>query len=623
MRIWRLAMLLGLASALVPAPAGPRAEEAGGVLRLHPENPRYFLWRGKPLILITSGEHYGALLNLDFDYAAYFEALAADGMNGTRTWSGAYVETSGNFNIADNTLDPASGRFICPWARSDVPGYADGGNKFDLARWDEAYFRRLADFCTQASKRGIIVEFNLFCPMYEEAMWTVSPMNSRNNVNGIGAVARDRVYTLDPANGNGLLKVQEAMVRKVVAELRDFDNLYYEVCNEPYTRVPLEWEHRIVDVIVEAQKDHGAKQKLISRNIANGSEQVEDPHPAVSIFNFHYATPPDAVALNYGLRKVIGDNETGFRGTGDDAYRTEAWDFIHAGGGLFNHLDYSFTVKHPRGTWTDYPATQPGGGSPALRKQFRILRDFINGFDFIRMVPDGTVIRGGVPAGGTARALVEEGKAYAVYVRRVGSRGPFSARWTGTVEARFSEEYTFHTYTNDGVRLEVDGKQIIDNWTDHSETEDRGAIALQAGRKYPVQLEYFYGGGQGAMKLHWSSKSQAKEAVPAERLTPPEGEGRGLRGEYFLGKDLRDGWRTRLDATVDFAWGTDGPFPVKREAGETVLEIDLPAGAYAAEWMDVLSGEVKKAERFEHAGGGRKLAAPAYGEDIALRVKRA
>ncbi len=34
----------------------------------------------------------------------------------------------------------------------------------------------------------------------------------------------------------GLLKIQDAMVRKIVAELKDFDNLYYEFCNEPCFR---------------------------------------------------------------------------------------------------------------------------------------------------------------------------------------------------------------------------------------------------------------------------------------------------------------------------------------------------------------------------------------------------
>ncbi len=48
-----------------------RASAAGKPLALHPDNPRYFLFRGKPAVLITSGEHYGAVLNRDFDYVAY------------------------------------------------------------------------------------------------------------------------------------------------------------------------------------------------------------------------------------------------------------------------------------------------------------------------------------------------------------------------------------------------------------------------------------------------------------------------------------------------------------------------------------------------------------------------
>src|SRR5213075_3045829 len=123
-------------------------------LSLHPDNPHYFLFRGKPAMLITSGEHYGAVLNLDFDYTRYLETLKADGLNLTRTFTGAYVEPIGTFNIASNTLAPVSGRFICPWARSDTPGYANGGNKFDLTKWSDPYFQRLKKFVSEASKRG-------------------------------------------------------------------------------------------------------------------------------------------------------------------------------------------------------------------------------------------------------------------------------------------------------------------------------------------------------------------------------------------------------------------------------------------------------------------------------------
>jgi hypothetical protein len=382
-------------------------------LSLHPENPHYFLFRGKPAVLITSGEHYGAVLNLDFNYAAYLDELHDKGLNLTRTFSGAYVEPAGAFNIAKNTLAPAPSRFICPWARSETPGYPNGGNKFDLTRWDEAYFKRLRGFVGFAARRGVVVEMNLFCPFYEEAQWKLSPQNAANNVNGIGTVARTNVYTLDK-NG-GLLAVHEAMVRKIVRELKDFDNVYYEICNEPYFGgVTMDWQHHIADVIADTGRTF-ARPHLISQNIANGTAQVVHPHPAVSIFNFHYGMPPDSMTLNYGLNKVIGNNETGFRSTNDLPYRVEAWNFIMAGGGLFNNLDYSFTVGHERGTFV-YPPSQPGGGNAAFRTQMRILGEFIHGFDFVKMKPENSVIQGGVPEGVGARVLGQAGKAYAIYL---------------------------------------------------------------------------------------------------------------------------------------------------------------------------------------------------------------
>jgi hypothetical protein len=150
-------------------------------------------------------------------------------------------------------------------------------------------------------------------------------------------------------------------------------------------------------------------------NIANGSKKVERPHPGVSVFNFHYASPPDTVALNFGLNKVIGDNETGFKGTADTHYRMEAWEFILAGGGLYNNLDYSFTAGHEDGTF-EYPPKQPGGGNRGFRRQMRLLSEFIHGFDFVRMKPDNSVIAGPLPKGTRARALVEPGRQYAIYV---------------------------------------------------------------------------------------------------------------------------------------------------------------------------------------------------------------
>src|SRR5205814_10498923 len=131
------------------------AGAAEAPISLHPENPHYLLFRGKPTILISSTEHYGAVLNGDFDYIPYLNELQNKKLNLTRTFSGVYRELPGTFNITDNTLAPKKReQFVCPWARSDTPGAKDGGNKFDLTKFNPAYFERLKKFVGEAGKRG-------------------------------------------------------------------------------------------------------------------------------------------------------------------------------------------------------------------------------------------------------------------------------------------------------------------------------------------------------------------------------------------------------------------------------------------------------------------------------------
>jgi hypothetical protein len=391
----------------------PVVQAADRPLSLHPDNPHYFLFRGKPAVLVTSGEHYGAVLNRDFDYIPYLDELHTRGFNLTRTFTGVYREVPGSFGILDNTLAPQSGRYLCPWARQ--------GDRFDLEKWDADYFARLKDFIAQAGKRGIVVELSLFCTIYDDKLWAVNPMNAVNNVQGIGKVGRLEVYTL---KDKALTAVQEALVRKLAAELKDFDNVYYEVCNEPYFGgVTRQWNDRMIEVLRDAEKPLPAPH-LIAQNISNGSTKIDKPNPHVSLFNFHYSTPPDSVAMNAPLGKAIGDDETGFRGTSDLPYRTEGWDFLLAGGALYSNLDYSFSCKHPDGTAK--VTTSPGGGGPALRKQLQILKQFMDGLDFVSMRPDNRVLKGGhitTPLSGnppaakaTARALVAPGQTYAVYV---------------------------------------------------------------------------------------------------------------------------------------------------------------------------------------------------------------
>jgi len=437
-------------------------------IQLHPRNPHYFLFRGRPTILVGSTEHYGAVLNLDFDYVTYLNTLYADGLNLTRTFAGSYREVPGSFNIEQNTLAPLPSRFLCPWARSSVPGALDGGNKFDLTRWDRAYFDRLRDFISQAGDRGIVVELVLFCTIYNDDLWRMCPLNVANNINGVGRLGREEVHTMkDPAT----VAAQDAMVRKIIAEVRDFDNLYYEVINEPYfAGVSDEWQNHIIGTIREAESGF-ATRHMIAQNVANGRRLLYEPNGALSVLNFHYAAPPVAVVENYHLNRAIAFDETGFAGSADSTYRVQAWEFVLAGGAVFNHLDYSFTVKNPDGTAQQ---KAPGGGSPALRKQLRILKDFMNSVIFLKMVPAPGVIRGGVsaganllytwrdesprnasiqqqPAGPRAWALVDEGEAYAIYIN--GGRGvilalelpagSYRAEWVNTKTGAIDKRQNF------------------------------------------------------------------------------------------------------------------------------------------------------------------------------------
>jgi hypothetical protein len=142
---------------------------------------------------------------------------------------------------------------------------------------------------------------------------------------------------------------------------------------------------------------------------------ITDPHPAISIFNFHYAYPPIPIAQNFHLNKVIGDNETGFEGTADSTYRKEGWAFMLAGGGLYNNLDYSFTPTHEDGTFQYYDK-QPGGGSVALRKQLGVLKNFIESFDFIRMKPDSSFTIKKSNSKVRIKALAEQRAQYAFHI---------------------------------------------------------------------------------------------------------------------------------------------------------------------------------------------------------------
>jgi N-acetylmuramoyl-L-alanine amidase len=97
----------------------------------------------------------------------------------------------------------------------------------------------------------------------------------------------------------------------------------------------------------------------------------------------------------------------------------------------------------------------------------------------------------------------------------------FSVRWTGQLAPRYSQTYSFHVRSDDGVRLWVNNVLLIDKWVAQSATEWSGTLAMVAGQKYDIRLEYFDGAGNALAELRWSSPSQVKQIIPTTQLFRP------------------------------------------------------------------------------------------------------
>lgn len=94
----------------------------------------------------------------------------------------------------------------------------------------------------------------------------------------------------------------------------------------------------------------------------------------------------------------------------------------------------------------------------------------------------------------------------------------YSMRFTGFIQPRFTETYTFHATADDGVRVWVNGTQIIDQWAVQSAAVTHtGTIALIAGQPVAIKVEYFRATGPGTLKMEWSSTTQTKEVLPTLR----------------------------------------------------------------------------------------------------------
>ena len=363
------------------------------------------------------------------DYKKYLDILQRNHFNLTRIFTGSYVEGDAGKRLKweedQNTLSVRPGKLLAPWARSDIPGYINGGNKFDLDRWDHHYFARIKDFCKEASARGIVVEIVFFSANYGPANWRNSPLNMHNNINLKREVPYNEIYF---SSNKGLIRYQLAMVRKLVEELNEFDNIYYEICNEPYwlkgipevdssiheqqvTHEIYEWQKNIASAVKETEKAL-PKKHLIAQNFANNYLKIENPDGAVSILNFHYAYPPKTVTDNYALDKPVSFDET-FEGLNAPARRREAWAFILEGGAVYDNLDWSFANDDMTGMGLNSQGRRQSGTD--VWYQLGILRRSLADFNFVKARPLDSTYKRGLTDGVNLYGLGINGEDYMFY----------------------------------------------------------------------------------------------------------------------------------------------------------------------------------------------------------------
>jgi hypothetical protein len=419
---------------------------AAGPIAVSTANPHYLARDGKPIVLVTSDHHYGAVIDRDFDQVRFLDTLAAAGMNLTRIYPGAMFEPPDKYRVG-NPLGPLAGRQILPWARSTTiganPGLAPAGEpsmKFDLDRWNPEYFARLKTFVSLAAARGIVVEVAFFNGMYADG-WPLMPMYHGNNIQGVGQYeAVDcGLFTTNDARNQDVIRSQRAYVAKIATELNGFDNVIFDISDEPLLQgkpdgnitimkeadvVP--WLHAMRDAFLAAEAALPKKHVL--------GQTVQSLSPDLSAEAWCQWLPTEyvkaagaALEKNYAAAKPIVDVESDYYGAdlvkpyGPDDVRVEGWWFMLGGGAGVMNLNSEFH----RG--------QEAGGADSrdrILPERRALKTFMEGLDLAHVKRFEGL--GALPDGVVASALANPGAQYAVYLAHAKGDGKWGAHFVTT-----------------------------------------------------------------------------------------------------------------------------------------------------------------------------------------------
>lgn len=422
----RKACAIGMLTTLTGSLAG-----AHEPLRAHPQNPYILEFRGQPTVLRTFAEHYGSVINRNFEFFPYLDILKRDEMNLTRAFLLGFRLDKSVTATARSPLSPDAAQFLQPWQRVTTQGNAlDGLGKWDFTTWNEEYFTRLENFLQASSDRGIVVQLSFFCAFYEEVYWRASPFHPSNNVQGAGTTNKHDSHRIVDAR---LFAAQEAAVRRIVRVANRFDNVYYEIQNEPFWNEAtvkdaeeVAFHNRMLEIIREEESTL-PNRHMISHNwpqqieaLSNDFDVINEHYPAVIV-----APAPDPkiagaealLANHYSRGKVLALDETNTLTPAQT--RLESWMFLLGGGGIYNGLDIPLFIYNETDEAGD---TELGRG---FREAVRNIGRYTDRLHLVALRRDLTWITAGIPEGATLQAMASPDQQYVAYLHHGRSGGPF------------------------------------------------------------------------------------------------------------------------------------------------------------------------------------------------------
>ena len=373
----------------------PRTDAADtlGLLVVHPDNPRYLMAKDDPTrrAICLTGAHTWAELQTyqkeSFDYDDWLGKLTGWKHNFMRGW------------IWEDGL------------YSPLP-FAKVGNKYDLTRYNPAFFDRLKTRIREAAGRRLYVSVMLFqgwSVLGDERSrtpppWPRHPFHPDNNINGIngdpnGDGNGEETHTLQiPA----VTRLQEAYVKHFIDELNGFDNVVWEIGNECNRQSAL-WQYHVIDVIKRYEATR-PKQHLVWLNMSPPDcFAAECPADIVSPSGsrVYLRTPPAAD----GKKVVIADSDHI-----SPLSVTHEWAWKSFARGLHPIL---MDCKYQGLTWWSGRGFQPDHPKwQQLREALTIIRTYADQLNLVGMVPQAADVE--FPSS-TRYCLYEPGKEYLVY----------------------------------------------------------------------------------------------------------------------------------------------------------------------------------------------------------------